>query len=170
MRLGHGRITLLACFRATGDGPYLIGAGGVGYLSLSVDGTVLAEGTTPDPADPVEAMVRPGEIRATVPLRAGQETEIEVTLLPSGGAPGPVSIRLGAVPAPDEDAMLEAAVQAAREAGAAVVIVGSAPARPGGRPGLRGAAPGGWGGSRGRRRTAAGTGARRVRRGGRPPG
>ncbi|MGA2826838.1 MAG: glycoside hydrolase family 3 C-terminal domain-containing protein, partial [Streptosporangiaceae bacterium] len=130
---GRGRITLRARFRADGDGdgdgdgPYLIGAGGVGQLSLSVDGTVLAEGTTPDPADPVEAMVRPGEIRATVPLRAGQEAEIEVTLLPSGGAPGPVSIRLGAVPAPDEDAMLEAAVQAAREASAAIVIVGSPP-------------------------------------------
>ena len=125
---GRGRITLRARFRAASDGSYLIGAGGVGQLSLSVDGTALAEGTTPDPADPVEAMVRPGEIRATVPLRAGQEAEIEVTLLPSGGAPGPVSIRLGAVPAPDEDAMLEAAVQAARGAGAAVVIVGSAPA------------------------------------------
>ncbi len=124
---GRGRITLRARFRAASDGPYLIGAGGVGQLSLSVGGTALAEGTTPDPADPVEAMVRPGEIRATVPLRAGQEAEIEVTLLPSGGAPGPVSIRLGAVPAPDEDAMLEAAVQAARGAGAAVVIVGSAP-------------------------------------------
>ncbi len=124
---GRGRITLRARFRAASDGPYLIGAGGVGQLSLSVGGTTLAEGTTPDPADPVEAMVRPGEIRATVPLRAGQEAEIEVTLLPSGGAPGPVSIRLGAVPAPDEDAMLEAAVQAARGADAAVVIVGSAP-------------------------------------------
>jgi beta-glucosidase len=124
---GRGRITLRARFRAASDGPYLIGAGGVGQLSLSVGGTVLAEGTTPDPADPVEAMVRPGEIRATIPLRAGQEAEIEVTLLPSGGAPGPVSIRLGAVPAPDEDALLEAAVQAAREASAAVVIVGSAP-------------------------------------------
>ena len=93
-----------------------------------MNGTGLAEGITPDPADPVEAMVRPGEIRATVTLRAGQEAEIEVALLPSGGAPGPVSIRLGVVPAPDEDALLASAEQAACGADAAIVIVGSAPA------------------------------------------
>jgi beta-glucosidase len=95
---------------------------------LCVNGTELAGGTTSDPADPVEAMVRPGEIRATVPLRAGQEAEIEVALLPSGGAPGPVSIRLGVVPAPDEDALLRSAERTARDADAAIVIVGSAPA------------------------------------------
>ena len=125
---GQGRILLRARFRADRDGAHLIGAGGVGQLALSVNGTGLTEGTTPDPADPVEAMVRPGEIRATVALRAGQEAEIEVALLPSGGAPGPVSIRLGVVPAPDEDALLASAEQAARGADAAIVIVGSAPA------------------------------------------
>jgi beta-glucosidase len=125
---GQGRILLRARFRADRDGAHLIGAGGVGRLALFVNGTGLAEGITPDPADPVEAMVRPGEIRATVTLRAGQEAEIQVALLPSGGAPGPVSIRLGVVPAPDEDALLAAAEQAARGADAAIVIVGSAPA------------------------------------------
>ena len=125
---GQGRILLRARFRADRDGAHLIGAGGVGRLALFVNGTGLAEGITPDPADPVEAMVRPGEIRAAVTLRAGQEAEIEVALLPSGGAPGPVSIRLGVVPAPDEDALLAAAEQAARGADAAIVIVGSAPA------------------------------------------
>ena len=125
---GQGRILLRARFRADRDGAHLIGAGGVGRLALFVNGRGLAEGITPDPADPVEAMVRPGEVRATVTLRAGQEAEIEVALLPSGGAPGPVSIRLGVVPAPDEDALLAAAEEAARGADAAVVIVGSAPA------------------------------------------
>ncbi len=125
---GDGRIVLRARFRADRDGAHLIGAGGVGQLALCVDGTELAAGTTPDPADPVEAMVRPGEIRATVPLRAGQEAEIEVALVPSGRAPGPVSIRLGVVPAPDEDALLMSAERAARIADAAIVIVGSAPA------------------------------------------
>ena len=68
---GQGRILLRARFRADRDGAHLIGAGGVGQLALFVNGTGLAEGITPDPADPVEAMVRPGEIRATVTLRAG---------------------------------------------------------------------------------------------------
>lgn len=125
---GTGRIVLRARFRATSAGPHLFGAGGVGQLTLTVDGAVVAEGATPVPADPVEAMVRPGEVRATLPLRAGQEAEIEVALLPENWAQGPVSIRLGAVPAPDEDAMLDDAVRAARDADVAIVVVGSGPA------------------------------------------
>ena len=125
---GTGRIVLRARFRATSEGPHLLGAGGVGHLTLTVDGTVVAEGATPVPADPVEAMVRPGEIRATLPLRAGQQADIEVALLPENWAQGPVSTRLGVVPAPDEDALLDGAVRAARGAGAAIVIVGSGPA------------------------------------------
>ena len=125
---GTGRIVLRVRFRASSEGPHLIGAGGVGHLTLTVDGTVVSEGATPVPADPVEAMVRPGEIRATLPLRAGQQADIEVALLPENWAQGPVSIRLGVVPAPDEDALLDDAVRAARGAGAAIVIVGSGPA------------------------------------------
>jgi beta-glucosidase len=126
--VGRGRIILRTRFRASQDGPHLIGASGVGQLTLTVDGTVRAEGRTPVPADPVEAMVRPGEIRATVPLRAGQDAELEVALLPENWKQGPISIRVGVVPAPDEDAMLAAAMRAAAGADAAVVIVGSGPA------------------------------------------
>jgi beta-glucosidase len=125
---GDGRILLRTRFRATSDGPHLIGAGGVGQLTLTVDDTVQAKGRTPIPADPVEAMVRPGEVRATVPLRAGQVAELEVSLLPENWKQGPISIRLGVVPAPDEDALLDAAVRAAGDADAAVVVVGSGPA------------------------------------------
>jgi beta-glucosidase len=125
---GQGRIILRTRFRASQDGPHLIGAGGVGQLTLTVDGTVRAHGRTPVPADPVEAMVRPGEVRATVLLRAGQDAELEVGLLPENWQQGPISIRLGVVPAPDEDAMLDAAVRAAAGADAAVIMVGSGPA------------------------------------------
>jgi beta-glucosidase len=125
---GSGRIVLRARFRATSAGPHVISAGGVGRLTLTVDGAVVAEGATRVPADPVEAMVRPGEIRATLPLRAGQQADIEVALLPENWAQGPVSIRLGAVPAPDENAMLDNAVRAANAADAAIVVVGSGPA------------------------------------------
>jgi beta-glucosidase len=125
---GQGRIILRARFRAQQDGPHLVGAGGVGQLTLTVDGTVRARDRTPVPADPVEAMVRPGEIRATVDLRAGQDADVEVALLPENWAQGPISIRLGVVAAPDEDAMLAAAVRAAANADAAVVVVGSGPA------------------------------------------
>ena len=152
---GDGRIVLRTRFRAPPDGPHLIGAGGVGQLTLTVDGTVQAQGRTPIPADPVEAMVRPGEVRATVPLRAGQDAELEVSLLPENWKQGPISIRLGVVPAPDEDALLDAAVRAAGDADAAVVVVGSGPAaesegydRPGPGPGRaagRAGPPGGGG-------------------------
>jgi beta-glucosidase len=73
-------------------------------------------------------MVRPGEIRATVDLAAGREVEIAVALVPDDWPQGPVAIRLGLVPALDDDVMLGEAVEAARAADAAIVVVGSAPA------------------------------------------
>jgi len=125
---GRGSIVLRTFYRAAQDGPHVIGAGGVGRLTLTVDSAVVAAGRTGAPADPVEAMVRPGEIRATASLAAGRETEIGVCLRPDDWPQGPVAIRLGLVPAPDEDALLRQAVDAARAADAAVVVVGSSPA------------------------------------------
>jgi beta-glucosidase len=127
-RGGRGRIVLRTCFLPAHDGPHVIGAGGVGWLTLTVNGAEVAAGHTDTPADPVEAMVRPGEIRATVELAAGREADIMVSLRPDDWPQGPVAIRLGLVPAPDDDAMLSEAVEAARGADAAVVVVGSAPA------------------------------------------
>jgi beta-glucosidase len=125
---GRGTIGLRACYLATHDGPHVIGAGGVGRLRLTVNGIEVAAGHTDVPADPVEAMVRPGEIRTTVYLAAGSEAEIGITLLPDDWPQGPVAIRLGIGPAPDDDTMLSEAVEAARAADAAVVVVGSGPA------------------------------------------
>jgi beta-glucosidase len=125
---GHGSIVLRTRYLAAQDGPHVIGAGGVGRLTLTVNGAELAAGHADTPADPVEAMVRPGEIRATAHLAAGRETEIAVCLRPDDWPQGPVAIRLGLVPAPDDDALLREAVEAARAADAAVVVVGSSPA------------------------------------------
>ena len=125
---GHGTIVLRTCYLPAHDGPHVIGAGGVGRLTLTVNGIEVAAGRTEVPADPVEAMVRPGEIRATVDLAAGHAAAIEVCLRPDDWPQGPVAIRLGLVPAPDDDVMLSEAVEAARAADAAVVVVGSAPA------------------------------------------
>ena len=125
---GQGTIVLRTRYLATCDGPHVIGAGGVGRLALTVNGIEVAAGHTDVPADPVEAMVRPGEIRATVYLAAGREAEIAVWLRPDDWPQGPVAIRLGLVPAPDEDMLLNQAVEAARAADAAVLVVGSGPA------------------------------------------
>jgi beta-glucosidase len=125
---GSGTIVLRAAYRAVAPGRHLIGAGGVGRLAVTVDGAQAAAGRTAIPADPVEPMVRPGEVRAGVDLAEGQEAEIAVSLLPEDWPQGPVAIRLGVVPEPDADAMLDDAVKAARDADAAIVVVGSGPA------------------------------------------
>jgi beta-glucosidase len=124
---GRGTISLRARYRAAHGGPHVIGAGGVGRLELTVDGAQVAAGHPGVPADPVEVMVRPGEVRATVDLAEGQEAEIGISLLPDDWPQGPVAIRLGIVPAPDGDALLREAVAAARSADAAIVVVGSGP-------------------------------------------
>jgi beta-glucosidase len=122
---GSGTIELRTRYCPTRSGPHLIGAGGVGHLILTVNGEQLAAGRTAIPADPVETMVRPGEIRAAADLTEGQEAEISISLLPEDWPQGPVAIRLGVVPEPDADAMLDEAVEAARDADAAIVVVGS---------------------------------------------
>jgi len=125
---GRGTIVLRTRYLATCDGAHVIGAGGVGRLALTVNGIEVAAGHADVPTDPVEAMVRPGEIRATVYLAAGREAEIGISLRPDDWPQGPVAIRLGLVPAPDDDTMLNQAVEAARAADAAVLVVGSGPA------------------------------------------
>src|SRR5215468_2070667 len=121
-----GTIVLLTRLRAGITGPHLIGVAGVGRLTLTVDGTVAADTVTPVPADPVQTMTRPGEVRATADLRAGQEAEIRLDFRPADGVNAPLAIRLGIAVDEDEDAMMAGAVRAAARAGAAVVVVGSA--------------------------------------------
>jgi len=125
----QGVIVLSAHYCPERTGPHVVGAGGVGEITLRVDGEVVTAGTTPLPADAVQAMVRPPEIRATLDLTEGQEVAIEVALMPTNWATPPVSIRLGIVPAPgDEDEMMAEAVAAAAAADVAIVVVGSAAA------------------------------------------
>ena len=122
-----GSITATTSFRPDSTGPHLLGAAGIGHLTLAVDGTVVADGATTVPDDPVEAMARPGEIRATAVLEAGRQAEIRLEFRPAADGEGPLALRLGIVPAADEDAMLAEAEQAAGRADVAVVVVGSPP-------------------------------------------
>ncbi len=122
-----GKIVLIASFSPAADGPHVFGVASVGHLTLTVNGSVVADGATGVPDDPVEAMARPGEIRATVPLEAGRAAEIRLEFSPAADGEGPLAVRLGIVPAADEDEMLAEAERAARRADAAVVVVGSAP-------------------------------------------
>jgi beta-glucosidase len=122
-----GSIALITSFRADTTGPHLLGAAGIGQLTLTVDGTVVADGATVVPDDPVEAMARPGEIRATAVFEAGQQAEIRLEFRPAADGEGPLAVRLGIVAAADDDALLDEAEQAAGRADVAVVVVGSPP-------------------------------------------
>jgi beta-glucosidase len=119
-------IVLRAWLRPGHAGRYVIGAAGVGRLSIRVDGQLLADGTTPVPADPVQAMTRPGELRAWCDLAEGQAAEVSVEFLPAPGGDGPLALRLGVAPEPDDDALLAEAVAAAAAADVAVVVAGTA--------------------------------------------
>ena len=121
-----GSIVLHASFRPAASGPYLLGASGVGHLTITVDGEVVADRPTAVPHDPVEAMTRPGQVRAGLDLRAGQRVAIRVRFRPAADGEGPLGLRLGIEPALDGDALLNAAVAAASTADAAIVVVGSA--------------------------------------------
>ena len=121
-----GTITLDAWYRPDQGGPHIVGAAGVGHLTVTVDGVAVSDAATAVPDDPVEAMARPGEIRAAVLLEAGRDARIGLVFRPAANGEGPLSVRLGLVAATHEDDLMDEAEQAAREADAAVVVVGSA--------------------------------------------
>ena len=123
-----GSVVLLTRFRAATTGPHLIGVAGVGHLTLTVDGTMVADTVTPVPDDPVLTMTRPGEVRAAVSLQAGQEADIMLDFQPAEGGDGPLAVRLGIAADVDEDILITEAVHAAACCDAAVVVVGSAEA------------------------------------------
>jgi beta-glucosidase len=127
--VGWGRpavIMLRARFRAGRAGPYTIAAYGVGRLVITVDGATIADTVTPVPRDPVEAMTRPGEARGGSWLAEGEEADVAVEFRPAADGDGPLTLRLGIAPHPDDDALLAEAVAAADGADAAVVVVGPA--------------------------------------------
>jgi beta-glucosidase len=121
-----GVIRLRAAFRAQAGGPHLFGASGVGRLRITVNGAVAAQGETKVPADPVETMTRPGEIRGQVTLPGGQDTMVEVEFRPAAACQGPVALRLGVTPSADEQTLMAEAEAAAAAADLAIVVVGSA--------------------------------------------
>lgn len=121
-----GRIVLSAQFGPDLSGPYQLGAGGVGHLTVTVDGETVADSPTEVPADPVEAMARPGQVEARLQLQAGRQVQVRIEFRPAGDGEGPLALRLGIAPSLDGDAMIAEAAEAASRADAAIVVVGSA--------------------------------------------
>ncbi|HET7338651.1 MAG TPA: beta-glucosidase [Candidatus Dormibacteraeota bacterium] len=110
-------------YRAQIDGPHMIGVAGVGHARIAVGGTVLAEATSLQPRDVVEALSRPPELRVPVEMHAGRDVDVQVEFRPEGRF---VTMRLGIAPHWDEDRLLDEAAKAAAAADVAVVVVGSA--------------------------------------------
>ncbi len=122
-----GSVMIDTLYRPDVTGPHLVGVAGVGRLAITVDGETVADRPTVVPADPVQAMTNPGQVRAGVDLQAGQEVRVTVQFTPAVDGEGPLAVRFGIAPAAaDDNALIDAAAAAAQDADAAVVVVGSA--------------------------------------------
>jgi beta-glucosidase len=121
-----GSVVLEMLYRPDVTGPHLIGAAGVGRLTITVDGVIVADRPTVVPVDPVQAMTNPGQVRAGVDLQADQAVRLKIEFRPAPDGEGPLTVRFGVVPAADDETLLAEAVQVARTADAVVVVVGSA--------------------------------------------
>ncbi len=121
------QFVMRARYRPEVDGPYVLGAAGVGGLRVVVDGAAVAEGTTVPPHDLVEALSRPPELRVPLQLKAGREIELRIEHRPNamGQQARFASMRVGIAPRLEDDALIEQAVKAAAAADVAVVVVGS---------------------------------------------
>lgn len=116
-------VVMRARYRARVDGPHVIGAAGVGHMRVAVGDEVLAEATSLQPRDVVEALSRPPELRVPVQMHAGGEVDVRVEFRPDGRF---VTMRLGIAPLLQEEHLLQQAAREAAAADVAIVVVGSA--------------------------------------------
>jgi len=112
--------------QATGE--HVFGTRGAGHHKLILGGEVVFdEDHVFDGDDPFEAFFGPGIERARVHLEAGQRLSVRLEYTPVDFPPGfPPSVLFGlmhAEPRPDEDRLIAEAVEAARSAEVAVVVV-----------------------------------------------
>ncbi|WP_454195794.1 beta-glucosidase [Nocardia sp. Marseille-Q1738] len=116
--------------RADMAGDWQIGFGGVGHIRLGIDGeTVLDENVTLDSGDPAAALLNPPQRHVTRTLAVGDELEVRLVTSIEEATPG-LGIILGATlgirrPQRDDDEEFAAAVELARAAEVAVVVVGT---------------------------------------------
>ena len=116
-------VIMHATYRAETDGPHVIGAAGVGRMRIAVGDSLVAEATSLQPRDVVEALSRPPELRVPVQMRAGRDVEVRVEFRPDSRF---VTMRLGIAPQWQDDRLVEQAALAAAASDIAIVVVGSA--------------------------------------------
>ncbi|HEY0830029.1 MAG TPA: glycoside hydrolase family 3 C-terminal domain-containing protein [Candidatus Dormibacteraeota bacterium] len=123
VHLRGAEVTMRARYRPEVDGPHVVGAAGVGQIRVAIGDVVVAESTSLQPRDVVEALSRPPELRVPVDMNAGREVDVRVEFRPDSRF---VTMRLGIAPRWDGGRLIEQAAHAAAAADVAIVIVGSA--------------------------------------------
>ncbi|MFB8276685.1 beta-glucosidase H [Nocardia colli] len=121
-------VEVYGTFTPEETGAHVFGTKGVGDFHLTVDGTVLFEGDESlTGADPFEAFFGTPTERGTVDLTAGTTVEVRMTHTPMKVADLPIQAILFTLahsdPRRDPDELIAEAVEAARAADVAVVVV-----------------------------------------------
>lgn len=126
----HG-VELTGTFTPRESGPHTFGVRGLGEFTLTVDGTTYFDGPQLPGEDdgPFEAFFAPPVPRAEAELRAGEPVEVSLTYVPAipdsdSGAMKAIAFTLAhQEPQRDPDELIAEAVEAARSADTAVVVV-----------------------------------------------
>ncbi|MBR7826001.1 glycoside hydrolase family 3 protein [Actinospica sp. MGRD01-02] len=138
---GIGRIVLRATYTAGYTGNHRVAVGGIGELELNVRtgadpatdanraegeaGTIRIGGTAPHPSDVMVSHAGPFEFGHELMLVEGETVEFTATCVPDGYRHDLVRFRVGIVPLPSAERLLEEAVEAAHAADVAILVVGS---------------------------------------------
>jgi beta-glucosidase len=119
-------VEVAARLRAATDGVHELGVVGVGHFRLVAGGAVLVdEDLRPESDDVGATSLTPGRRGGRLPLRAGEEVDLAVRYRPDAAAPA-ARMTLGVeAPALPDDEELDRAAALARDADAAVVVVGT---------------------------------------------
>ncbi|WP_067690550.1 glycoside hydrolase family 3 C-terminal domain-containing protein [Nocardia jejuensis] len=121
---------LRARLRADTAGDWQLGFGGIGQVILDIDGTPAIDEDVVDAAgDPVAALLEPPQLSVTRTLTEGQEVDLRLTIAIPEAIPGLgvlLAVLLGIDrPQSTQDEEFAAAVDLARRAEVAVVLVGT---------------------------------------------
>ncbi|MER5221888.1 beta-glucosidase [Streptomyces flaveus] len=121
-------VELTGTFAPRESGPHTFGVRGMGEFTLKVDGTTYFDGPQlPAGDDPFQAYFEPPVPRAEIELRAGEPVEVSLThvvALPEDIAMKVITFTLAhQEPQRDPDELIAEAVEAARAADTAVVVV-----------------------------------------------
>lgn len=122
---GTAQIVVRARVTPAESGVHTFAVTGTGEYELRIDGAATAVALTPGHGDPAEGLMRPPEHRVEAELPAGRPVAVELRHVRAPGWFAPVFGLGYREPRPAEDDALAAAVAAARDADAAVVVVGT---------------------------------------------